>query len=51
VPVPACAGLYPATTPVPSPDGALAADPPGFDRSRFLEQLGRDLSDYFDANL
>lgn len=39
------------TTPIPSPDGDLAADPPGFDRSRFLEQLGRDLSDYFDANL
>ncbi len=39
------------TTPIPSPDGDLAADPPGFDRSRFLEQLGKDLSDYFDANL
>lgn len=39
------------TMPIPSPDGDLAADPPGFDRSRFLEQLGRDLSDYFDANL
>jgi predicted dienelactone hydrolase len=39
------------TTPIPSPDGDLAADPPGFDRGRFLEQLGRDLSDYFDAKL
>jgi predicted dienelactone hydrolase len=39
------------TTPIPSPDGDLAADPPGFDRSRFLEQLGRELSDYFDAKL
>ena len=39
------------TTPIPSPDGDLAANPPGFDRSRFLEQLGSDLSDYFDANL
>ncbi len=39
------------TTPIHSPDGDLAADPPGFDRSRFLEQLGQDLSDYFDANL
>ena len=39
------------TMPIPSPDGDLAADPPGFDRSRFLEQLGRELSDYFDANL
>jgi predicted dienelactone hydrolase len=39
------------TMPIPSPDGDLAADPPGFDRGRFLEQLGLDLSDYFDANL
>lgn len=39
------------TTPIQSPDGDLAADPPGFDRSRFLEQLGQDLSDYFDTNL
>ena len=39
------------TTPIPSPDGDLAADPPGFDRGRFLDELGRDLSDYFDANL
>jgi predicted dienelactone hydrolase len=39
------------TTPIASPDGDLAADPPGFDRSRFLEQLGKELSDYFDANL
>lgn len=39
------------TAPIASPDGDLAADPPGFDRSRFLEQLGRELSDYFDARL
>jgi predicted dienelactone hydrolase len=39
------------TMPIPSPDGDLAADPPGFDRNRFLEQLGGELSDYFDANL
>ncbi len=39
------------TTPIPSPDGDLAADPPGFDRSRFLDQLGRELGGYFDANL
>ena len=37
--------------PIPSPDGLLAADPPGFDRGRFLEQLGQDLGDYFDATL
>lgn len=39
------------TSSIPSPDGDLAADPPGFDRSRFLEQLGTDLSNYFDATL
>jgi len=39
------------TMPIPSPDGDVAADPPGFDRGAFLEQLGRDLSDYFDAKL
>lgn len=39
------------TMPIPSPDGDLAANPSGFDRSRFLQQLGSDLSDYFDANL
>jgi predicted dienelactone hydrolase len=39
------------SAPIASPDGDLAADPPGFDRGRFLEQLGRDLSDYFDASL
>ena len=39
------------TLPIPSPDGDLAADPPGFDRGRFLEQLGQDLGDYFDATL
>ena len=39
------------TTPIPSPDGDPAADPPGSDRRRFTEQLGRDLSDHFDANL
>lgn len=39
------------TMPIPSPDGDLAANPPGFDRGRFLEQLGGELGDYFDANL
>jgi predicted dienelactone hydrolase len=39
------------TTPIPSPDGDIAADPPGFDRMRFLAQLGQDLADYFDARL
>jgi hypothetical protein len=31
------------TTPIRSPDGDLAADPLGFDRSRFLKQLGQKL--------
>jgi len=35
----------------PSPDGDLAANPPGFDRSRFLERLGSKLSGYLVANL
>jgi len=39
------------TMSISSPDGDLAANPPGFDRSRFLEQLGGELGDYFDANL
>lgn len=39
------------TMSIPSPDGDLAANPPGFDRSRFLEQLGGELGDYFDAKL
>lgn len=39
------------TMPIASPDGDLAADPPGFDRGRFLEHLGRELGDFFDEHL
>jgi predicted dienelactone hydrolase len=34
--------------PLPSPDGDVAADPPGFNRAAFLEQLGRALPAFFD---
>jgi predicted dienelactone hydrolase len=36
------------STPLPSPDGDIGADPPGFDRAAFLEQLGRSLTAFFD---
>lgn len=31
-----------------TPDGDVAADPPGFNRKAFLEQLGKDLITFFD---
>ena len=34
--------------PLPSPDGDLGADPAGFDRAAFLEQLGQALPLFFD---
>jgi predicted dienelactone hydrolase len=34
--------------PIPSEDGDLGADPPGFDRRAFLQQLRRDLPAFFD---
>lgn len=37
--------------PIASPDGDLAADPPGFDRGAFLRQLGVDLARFFDDRL
>jgi predicted dienelactone hydrolase len=37
--------------PLPSPDGLIGADPPGFDRATFLEGLGRALTAFFDRNL
>lgn len=37
--------------PIPTPDGDIAADPPGFDRAAFLARLGPALADYFDASL
>ncbi len=35
-------------SPIPSPDGDLRADPPGFDRARFLDELGQALGDFFE---
>ncbi len=34
--------------PIPSPDGDIAANPPGFDRQAFLRQLARELPAFFD---
>lgn len=36
------------TAPIPSEDGDLRADPPGFDRQAFLRQLGQSLPAFFD---
>ena len=35
---------------IPSPDGDVAANPPGFDRDAFLKQLGVDITAFFDKN-
>ena len=37
--------------PIPSADGDVAADPPGFDRAAFLKQLGADITAFFDKTL
>jgi hypothetical protein len=37
--------------PIPTDDGDLGADPPGFDRAAFLQQLGRELPLFFDRFL
>jgi predicted dienelactone hydrolase len=37
--------------PLPSPDGDVAANPPGFDRVAFLKQLGIDITAFFDKTL
>jgi predicted dienelactone hydrolase len=37
--------------PIPSPDGDLAANPPGFDRPAFLEQLALEVTAFFDQSL
>lgn len=39
------------TMPIPSPDGDLAANPPGFDREAFLKQLALEITDFFDKAL
>ena len=35
--------------PLPSPDGDIGANPPGFDRAAFLTQLGQRLVTFFDS--
>ncbi len=37
--------------PIQTPDGDIAADPPGFDRAAFLKALGPELADFFDKTL
>jgi len=36
---------------IPSPDGDVAADPPGFDRNAFLKQIAVEITAFFDKNL
>jgi predicted dienelactone hydrolase len=36
---------------LPSPDGDVAANPPGFDRDAFLKQLGTEIVAFFDKTL
>ena len=36
---------------LPSPDGDVAANPPGFDRGAFLEQLALEIAAFFDKTL
>ena len=40
--------LDPPRMSIPSEDGDLRADPPGFDRSAFLQQLAREIPAFFD---
>ena len=37
--------------PIPSPDGDVGANPPGFDRNAFLKQLANEIAAFFDSNL
>jgi predicted dienelactone hydrolase len=39
------------TMDLPSPDGSVAADPPGFDRAAFLDRLAQESIAFFDKNL
>ena len=36
---------------LPSPDGDVTANPPGFDRAAFLKQLAVEITDFFDKTL
>ena len=37
--------------PIPSPDGDVAANPPGFDRNAFLKQLAIEIAAFFDKTI
>jgi hypothetical protein len=39
------------TMSIPSPDGDVAANPPGFDRDAFLKQLAGEIAAFFDKAL
>jgi predicted dienelactone hydrolase len=39
------------TLSIPSPDGDVAANPPGFDRAAFLKQLADEITAFFDKTL
>jgi hypothetical protein len=36
---------------LPSPDGDVAANPPGFDRGAFLKQIAVEITAFFDKTL
>jgi hypothetical protein len=39
------------TMPIPSPDGDVGANPTGFDREAFLNQLKRELLTFFEKTM
>ena len=39
------------TVDLPSPDGSVAADPAGFDRTAFLDRMAQESVVFFDKNL
>ncbi|MGN8023699.1 alpha/beta hydrolase family protein [Phyllobacterium sp. 22229] len=43
--------MNPASAPIPTLDGDISANPPGFDRAEFLKQLGEEVPAFFDRAL
>ncbi len=43
--------MDPPASAIPSPDGDVRADPPGFDRPAFLKRLGEQIPAFFDKTL
>ncbi|WP_342359162.1 alpha/beta fold hydrolase [Terrarubrum flagellatum] len=43
--------MNPASAPIPTLDGDISADPPGFDRTEFLKQLAEEIPAFFDRAL